>query len=51
LHLTGSVPGVDAATFERLAEQAKATCPVSRALAGTEITLDATLDPNRRETP
>ena len=35
------VPGVDAATFARLAEQAKATCPVSRALAGTEITLDA----------
>ena len=27
----------------RLAEQAKATCPVSRALAGTEITLDAQL--------
>ena len=39
----GDVPGVDAATFERLAEQAKATCPVSRALAGTEITLEATL--------
>ena len=51
LHLTGSVPGVAAATFERLAEQAKATCPVSRALAGTEITLEAKLDPNRRETP
>jgi lipoyl-dependent peroxiredoxin len=38
-----AVEGVDAATFERLAEQAKATCPVSRALAGTEITLTAEL--------
>ena len=32
------------AAFEQLAEEAKATCPVSRALAGTEITLEATLD-------
>ncbi|MGH2850282.1 MAG: OsmC family peroxiredoxin [Solirubrobacteraceae bacterium] len=43
LSTTGRVPGVDAETFERLAEQAKATCPVSRALAGTEITLTAEL--------
>lgn len=43
LDTTGAVAGVDAATFERLAEQAKATCPVSRALAGTEITLRAQL--------
>jgi osmotically inducible protein OsmC len=49
LHTTGSVEGVDAATFTRLAEQAKATCPVSRALAGTEITLVAELAPNQRE--
>lgn len=46
LHTTGRVEGVDAATFERLAEQAKATCPVSRALAGTQITLVAELAPN-----
>ena len=46
LHTTGTVEGVDAATFERLAEQAKATCPVSRALAGTQITLVAELVPN-----
>lgn len=46
LHTTGSVEGVDAATFERLAEQAKATCPVSRALAGTRITLVAQLAAN-----
>ncbi len=45
LDTTGDVPGVDAARFEELAEQAKATCPVSRALAGTEITLAARLAP------
>ena len=39
----GDVPGVDAEQFTALAEQAKATCPVSLALAGTEITLEATL--------
>jgi osmotically inducible protein OsmC len=39
----GDVPGVDAETFARLAAEAKATCPVSRALAGTEITIEATL--------
>ena len=39
----GRVAGVDAAAFARFAEQAKATCPVSRALAGTQITLDAQL--------
>jgi osmotically inducible protein OsmC len=43
LHTTGKVEGVDETTFARLAEQAKATCPVSRALAGTEITLVAAL--------
>jgi lipoyl-dependent peroxiredoxin len=30
------VPGIDAAEFERFAEQAKENCPVSRALAGVE---------------
>ncbi len=44
LTTVGDVPGVDAAQFAELAEQAKATCPVSRALAGTEITLEATLE-------
>jgi lipoyl-dependent peroxiredoxin len=39
----GDVPGVDAETFARLAAEAKATCPVSRALSGTEITIEATL--------
>ena len=40
----GNVPGVDDAQFVALAEQAKATCPVSLALAGTEITLEAGLE-------
>lgn len=37
------VPGIDAETFQVEAESAKANCPVSKALAGTEITLDASL--------
>jgi osmotically inducible protein OsmC len=43
LETVADVPGVDAGTFARLAQQAKDTCPVSRALAGTEITLEAKL--------
>jgi lipoyl-dependent peroxiredoxin len=43
LETVSEVPGVDADTFARLAQQAKDTCPVSRALAGTEITLEARL--------
>jgi osmotically inducible protein OsmC len=37
------VPGIDAATFQDLAGKAKAGCPVSAALSGLEITIDATL--------
>lgn len=37
------VPGLDPATFVQHAEAAKAGCPVSRALAEVEITLDAEL--------
>lgn len=45
-HLTvrGVVPGLDADGFAAAAEGAKANCPVSQALAGTKITLDASLD-------
>lgn len=43
LKLTGEVPGIDAAGFRDLAEKAKAECPVSRALASIEVTLEATL--------
>lgn len=39
LAVTGSVDGLDDAAFRRVAEEAKATCPVSKALAGTTITL------------
>jgi osmotically inducible protein OsmC len=45
IHLTvvGSVEGVDADAFQAAAEDAKANCPVSQALTGTTITLDASL--------
>ncbi len=43
LTLDGEVPGIDAATFQQYATEAKANCPVSKALAGTEIRLTATL--------
>jgi osmotically inducible protein OsmC len=39
----GEVPGIDAAQFSEFAHKAKEGCPVSRALAATEITLSATL--------
>ena len=39
LELEGSVPGLDAAGFQKHAETAKASCPVSKALAGPKITL------------
>ena len=38
-----SVPGVDNARFQAIAEETKKGCPVSKALAGTKITLKATL--------
>ena len=38
LDLTGRVPGLDAAKFEEIADQAKAGCPVSRVLKA-DITL------------
>ena len=44
LETQGAVPGIDEAAFQSYAEQAKAACPVSRALAGVpEIVLTATL--------
>ncbi len=43
LTVTATVPGLDAATFDELAASAKANCPVSQALAGIDITMDATL--------
>ena len=45
IHLTvrGSVPGISAEDFTTAAEGAKTGCPVSQALTGTTITLDAAL--------
>jgi osmotically inducible protein OsmC len=43
LRTTANVQGISEERFVELAREAKATCPVSRALAGAEITLDATL--------
>ena len=37
------VPGIDAATFSGHAEAAKSNCPVSKALAATDISLNAAL--------
>ncbi len=39
LTVSGSAAGVSAQDFAGIAEQAKAACPVSKALAGTDITL------------
>jgi osmotically inducible protein OsmC len=38
-----TIPGISAEQFEQAAQGAKAGCPVSKALAGTEIHLTATL--------
>src|SRR3954471_4488288 len=44
LETVGDVPGVDEATFQKLAEDAKANCPISRLLSpGADITLTARL--------
>lgn len=43
LDVTGKVPNVDAAKFEELAQNAKKGCPISRALASTNITMSAKL--------
>lgn len=43
LDLQGTVPGIDAAKFNELAEAAKKGCPISRALAAVPITLSAKL--------
>jgi osmotically inducible protein OsmC len=39
LELDGEVPGLSREEFERFARDAKANCPVSKALAGTKIEL------------
>ncbi|MGH8866487.1 MAG: OsmC family protein [Actinomycetes bacterium] len=46
VHLTvrARVPGLEPDGFRKFAEAAKSDCPVSQALTGTTITLDASLD-------
>jgi osmotically inducible protein OsmC len=43
LDTEGDIPGVDDAKFQEMAQGAKTNCPVSKALTGTEITLNARL--------
>ncbi|MET0290105.1 MAG: OsmC family protein [Pseudoxanthomonas sp.] len=40
LKLKGSVPGIDAAKFKAIAEDAKENCPVSQALKAVPVTLE-----------
>ncbi|WP_440710915.1 OsmC family peroxiredoxin [Herbiconiux sp. YIM B11900] len=44
LTVRGEVSGLDAAAFAEAADAAKASCPVSKALTGVTITLDAELE-------
>ncbi len=43
LLVEATVPGLTDGDFQRLADEAKRTCPVSRALVGIPITIEATL--------
>ena len=43
LTVVGEVEGLDEAGFVKAAQDAKAGCPISKALTGVEITLDASL--------
>ena len=44
LRLAATVPGIDDAAFQKIAEDAKRNCPLSKALASVpEISLNATL--------
>ncbi|GMR09545.1 MAG: OsmC family protein [Anaerolineae bacterium] len=45
VHLVTKVEaaGLEAGAFQKFAEKAKSTCPISRALAGVEITMEASL--------
>jgi osmotically inducible protein OsmC len=43
LDVRGTVPGIDAAAFDAAVQEAKANCPVSKALAAVPISVEATL--------
>jgi len=44
LQTRATIPGIDAEKFAALAADAKQNCPVSKVLAGAEISLDAKLE-------
>lgn len=44
LTVRGKVEGLDADGFAKVAQEAKSGCPVSKALTGVEISLDAALE-------
>ena len=44
LTVSGRVPGIDQAAFDAAAADAGKNCPISRALAGVQITVNATLE-------
>jgi lipoyl-dependent peroxiredoxin len=44
LTVRGEVEGLDADQFAKVAQDAKAGCPVSKALTGVDISLDAALE-------
>jgi osmotically inducible protein OsmC len=43
LECEAEAPGIDPETFAKIAEDSKSNCPVSAALAGVQISLDAKL--------
>ncbi len=43
LKTNAEVPGIDKTKFDEIAEQTRKGCPVSKALAGTQINLEAKL--------
>ena len=43
LKTEASIPEIDEETFQQIAQAAKEGCPVSKALAGVDISLEATL--------
>ncbi|GGD43884.1 peroxiredoxin [Microbacterium faecale] len=43
LNVSASVPGISEDEFQKIAEGAKSGCPISQALAGIDITIEASL--------
>ena len=44
LTVAAAIPDIDGETFDELAQRAKENCPVSKALAGPEIAMEASLE-------